>query len=71
MTSNEVDQVSWNREERCVCAIARVNQVVRILTLYEASSRSVTMNLWYNSGVARGGGFGGSSPPIAQTKCIS
>ena len=44
----EVDQVSWNREKRCVCAIAGVDQVVCILTPYEARSRSPVMNLRYN-----------------------
>ena len=35
-------------KERCVCAIAGVDQVVRILTPYEARSRSLVMNLLYN-----------------------
>ena len=47
MTLNEfeVDQVSWNREKRCVCAIAGV---LSILTLYEVRSRLLMMNLRYN-----------------------
>ena len=41
-------QASWNREKRHVCAIASVDQVVRILTPYEIRSRSVVMNLRYS-----------------------
>ena len=47
-TSNEVDQVLWNRKKHFVRVIAGVDKVVRILTLYEARSRSLMMNLWYN-----------------------
>ena len=45
MTSNEVDQVLWNREKRCVRAIDGVNQVLRILTPYEV--RLLMMKLLY------------------------